>query len=163
MERHHLRSRRGAPAVTRVLAVDYGSRRVGLALSDPGRTLASGLPTLHRQGPLAEAVAQLARRHEAAEVVVGLPLDMDGSRGAKALEVESFAEDLRALLPVPVTLWDERLSTVRAWRVLREAGTRERAGRSRVDRLSAVLILQNYLDARTARPRGGESGGAPPG
>ena len=138
--------------MSRVLAVDYGTRRVGLALSDPSRTLAGGLPTLDRKtaGPLPDAVARLAREHGAAEVIVGLPLNMDGSRGPRALEVERFADELRRRVPVPVRLWDERLSTVRAQRVLRESGVREREGRARVDRLSAVLILQNYLDARAA-------------
>lgn len=137
--------------MSRVLALDYGSRRVGVALSDPTRILATGLPTLERgqRGleSLVEAVSRLVREHEAAEIVLGHPLDMDGSRGEPAREVERLADLLRERLGIPVSLHDERLTTVRAYRVLREGGTREREARPRADRLAAVLILQNYLDS----------------
>jgi putative Holliday junction resolvase len=137
----------------RILAVDYGTRRVGLALSDPTGTLATGLPTYQRRPgeTLPDAVARLAREHGAAEIVLGHPLNMDGSRGPRALEVERFAGDLRTRVDVPVTLRDERLSTARAYRVLRETGVKGRAGRERVDRLAAVLVLQGVLDERAAR------------
>ena len=136
--------------MSRILAIDYGARRVGLALSDPTRTLATGLPTLERKGGdawLAGEVERMVRENDVAEVLLGHPLNMDGTRGPRAREVERFAELLRERLPIPVRLWDERLTTVRAQRVLRESGVKARAGKTRLDRLSAVLILQNYLDA----------------
>lgn len=140
---------------SRILAIDYGTRRVGLALSDPTRTLATGLPTLERRAGdrLADAVERLARQHEAGEILIGLPVNMDGTRGPRAAQVEQFAGLLRERLDVPVTLWDERLSTVRAYRVLRETGTRMRRARTRVDQVSAILILQSYLDSLRAQER----------
>jgi putative Holliday junction resolvase len=143
--------------VSRILAIDYGARRVGLALSDPTRTLATGLPTLERKGGdawLAREVERLAGENQVTEVLVGDPLNMDGTRGPRAREAERFAELLRQRLPIPIRLWDERLTTVRAQRVLRESGVKARAGRSRLDRLAAVLLLQNYLDAGRTTPAG---------
>jgi putative Holliday junction resolvase len=141
--------------MSRVLAIDYGKRRVGLALSDPTRTLATGLPTLERRPgqSLADAIAAIVLEREAAEVVVGLPLNMSGTAGARAEEVRRFADEIAQRISIPVHLWDERLSTVRAQRVLRDAGVDARAGKARVDRMAAVLILQNYLDhLRLTRP-----------
>jgi putative Holliday junction resolvase len=136
----------------RILAVDYGTRRVGLALSDPTGTLATGLPTYTRRPgeTLPDAVARLAREHGADEILIGHPLNMDGTRGPRALQVERFADELRARVQIAVTLRDERLSTEQAYRVLRESGVKGRAGRERVDRLAAVLILQGLLDERSA-------------
>ncbi|HEY7462094.1 MAG TPA: Holliday junction resolvase RuvX [Gemmatimonadota bacterium] len=136
--------------MSRILAVDYGTKRVGLALSDPTRTLAAGLPTLERRPkqPLPEAIARLVERHAVGEVLVGLPLEADGTVGERARTVERFAEALRARVSVPVTLVDERLSTVRAYELLRERGKRARAGKAHADRVSAAILLQDYLDAR---------------
>lgn len=145
--------------MSRVLSIDYGKRRVGLALSDPTRTLATGLPTLARRPgkPLPQAVARLVQEHDVTEVLVGMPLNMDGSAGPSAREVERFVGELRAILPVPVVTRDERLSTVRAWDLLRASGTRARAGKARVDRVAAALMLQDYLDAaKVAAPKEGE-------
>jgi putative Holliday junction resolvase len=141
--------------MSRVLAVDYGKKRVGLALSDPTRSLATGLPTLERKPkrPLPEEIARLVAEHRASEVVVGHPLSLDGTAGERAREVERFAEALRARIDVPVILFDERLTTVRAWEILRERGTRAKAGKAHVDRISAVVLLQGYLDSAAARTR----------
>jgi putative Holliday junction resolvase len=150
--------------MSRILAIDYGKKRVGLALSDPTRTLARGLPTLERRPgkPLAETIEQLVERHAVAEVLVGLPLNIDGTSGERAREVERFAGTLRARLSIPVTLRDERLSTVRAYGVLRERGTKARAGKAHVDRVSAALFLQDYLDAQAPRQRADEDGSRDP-
>ncbi|MFN2432656.1 MAG: Holliday junction resolvase RuvX [Gemmatimonadota bacterium] len=147
----------------RVLAVDYGKRRVGLALSDPTGTLATGLATLERRPgePLPAVLERLVAEHGAGEVLLGLPLNMDGSRGPMAREVERLAVELRARLDVRVRLRDERLTTVRSYRVLRESGVHARAARGRVDRLSAVLMLQAYLDARASGERGAPAAGGP--
>ncbi len=140
--------------MSRILAIDYGKKRVGLALSDPTRTLASGLPTLVRRPkqPLPEAIRRLVAQHEVTEVLVGLPLDVDGTAGERAREVERFTEALRARLSIPVTLIDERLSTVRAYEVLRERGKKAKAGKAHVDRVSAALLLQSWLDAPGGKP-----------
>jgi putative holliday junction resolvase len=136
--------------LTRILAVDLGTRRIGLALSDPTRSVAAPLDTLiHRQrGKDLAAVVALAASHEIGRIVVGWPRNMDGTSGPAAKQAEAFAEALRRIVSVPVDLWDERLSTVAAERTLRDAGVRrDRRGMVR-DRVAASLILQAYLSAR---------------
>jgi putative Holliday junction resolvase len=147
----------------RILAIDYGAKRVGVAVSDPTGTLATGLPTLERRSGerLRDAITRLVSEHDVGEVLMGLPLNMSGTSGPRADEVRRFADELRQHLEIPVTLWDERLSTVRAQRVLRERGVKARAGKKHVDRVAAVLILQNYLDYRRLAGHGkAEEGGA---
>jgi len=136
--------------MSRILAVDYGKKRVGLALSDPTGTLATGLPTLVRRPkePLPDAIRRLVEQHEVSRVLVGLPLDSDGASGESAREVERFAAALRERLSIPVTLVDERFSTVRAYGLLRERGVRAKAGKAEVDRVAAALLLQDWLDAQ---------------
>ncbi|HKX19347.1 MAG TPA: Holliday junction resolvase RuvX [bacterium] len=138
----------------RVLAIDLGTKRIGIALSDPTATVASPLETLPATGPrrAADQVSDLCRRHEVETVVVGWPRNMDGSRGPAAREAEAFAERLRAALQVPVELWDERLSTAAAERTLLEAGLRRDKRRESRDRVAAALILQSYLDAHRRGP-----------
>jgi putative Holliday junction resolvase len=150
-------------ATMRVLALDLGDVRIGVALSDETGTLASGLSTLRSLGPRkdTQAIAALVREHEAGEVVVGMPLRLDGSLGPQGEKVAAFAERLRRSLRVPVVLWDERLSSVAADELLAEAGVRRRDRRDRIDRAAATLILQGYLDTRRATPiAAGGSGGA---
>jgi putative Holliday junction resolvase len=134
----------------RLLGLDVGDRRIGVALSDETATLASGLPTLLRVGPRKDvrAVAELVRRHDAHEVVVGLPLRLDGTLGEQALKVQAFADALRPAIAVPVVAWDERLTTVMAQEALIAGGASRRQRKAVVDKVAAVLILQNYLDYR---------------
>jgi putative holliday junction resolvase len=136
----------------RHMGLDVGDRRIGVALSDETATLASALTTLTRVGGRkdAAAVADLARTHEAVAVVVGLPLNMNGSRGPQVQKVLGFVEGLRAELPVPVVLRDERLTTVEADERLREAGLGWKERKRVVDQVAAVVILQEYLDAPCA-------------
>ena len=138
----------------RVLAIDLGTKRIGIALSDPTATVASPLETLPATGlrRAADQVSELCRRHDVETVVVGWPRNMDGSQGPAAREAEAFAERLRAALRVPVELWDERLSTAAAERTLLEAGLRREKRRESRDRVAAALILQSYLDAHRPRP-----------
>jgi putative Holliday junction resolvase len=149
-------ARKYTASIVRRLGLDVGDVRIGVALSDETETLATGLPTLTRIGPRKDvrAVADLVRDREAGEVVVGLPRRLDGSLGPQAEKVLAFVDSLRASLRVPVTTWDERLTTVQAERTLREAGARARERKASVDRVAAVLILQNYLDARSASKPG---------
>ena len=137
----------------RHLGLDVGDRRIGVALSDETATLASALTTLTRSGGRKDAtlVADLARRHEVAAVVVGLPLNMDGTRGPQAEKVLGFVESLRRRLAhVPVVTRDERLTTVEAEEKLREAGVGWKERKRVVDQAAAVVILQEYLDAQPA-------------
>mgnify|MGYP000648201554 FL=1 len=132
----------------RILGVDFGDTRTGLALSDPSRLLASGLETLSPGGmeKTAEAVAKVAKERDAAAVVVGLPKNMDGTEGFRAVRCREFAEKLSALTGLPVAMLDERLTTVSASRYLNETNTRGTARKGVIDTLSAQIILQNALD-----------------
>lgn len=136
------------PEPGRVLALDLGDVRIGVAISDPDRRLAVPLGTIHTGAPAdLKAVASLVREHDVALVVVGHPLLLSGDAGDRARHAEAFADALRSVLPVPVALQDERLSTVEADRALREAGASGRRRRAVVDRSAATVILQAYLDA----------------
>ncbi len=132
----------------RVLGLDLGVVRIGVAISDPERRLAVSVGTVQVGRPPGEmrAIADLVAEHGAVMVVMGEPVSMDGSRGTRASHAASFAEALRAFLDVPVVLHDERLSTVEAERSLREAGVTGRRRRSVVDAAAAQIILQAWLD-----------------
>jgi putative Holliday junction resolvase len=146
------------PDAGRVLAVDWGTRRIGVALSDPTRLIAQPLVTLTRRAghraPVADLV-ELVRRHHADQVVVGLPLEPDGEEGPAAAEARALGEAIGRRSGVRVTYWDERLSTAVALRAARAAGVRDRRSRERIDQMAAVAILQHYLDASKAAGTGG--------
>ena len=132
----------------RVLGLDLGDVRIGVAISDPDRRLAVPLGTVHTGAPAdLKAIAELVREHEVTLVVVGHPLLLSGEVGDRARKAESFAAALDGFLSIPVALQDERLSTVEADRALREAGASGRERRRAVDRSAATVILQAYLDA----------------
>lgn len=134
----------------RILGVDLGKRRVGLALSDEMQMLATALETLdgRDRDALFGALRERIRQHGVGEVVVGHPRRTDGTAGPEAKAAEVFAERLRAACDVPVHLQDERLTSVQANRAMQEAGARGRERREAVDRVAAVLILQGFLDRR---------------
>ena len=139
----------------RYLGLDVGDRRIGLALSDETGSLASGLPTFERRGPRQDprAIAELVRTHEAGEVVVGLPRRLDGQVGPQAEKVLQFIEQLRSVIKVPVVPWDERFTSVVAEQALLEAGASRKKRKENIDKVSAILILQSYLDyLRVAAP-----------
>jgi putative Holliday junction resolvase len=132
----------------RVLAIDPGERRVGLAVSDPLGITAQGLETFDRRGgDLLDHVEKLAREYEVERIVVGNPVSMSGREGEGSLRARALAGELHARLALPVELWDERLSSAEAHRVLAGSG----AGKGAVDRVAAVIILQGYLDAHSRR------------
>jgi putative pre-16S rRNA nuclease len=140
--------------VTRALALDIGTRRVGVALSDSGGTVATPYEVIHRSGDHAadhRQVAALVDEAGAEVVVVGLPLSLDGSLGPAARAILAEVDELRAALAVEVVTWDERLSTVEAERSLRAMGVRKGDRRRVVDQVAATVILQSWLDA--GRPR----------
>jgi len=134
----------------RVLAVDPGSRRVGLALSDELRRLASPLRTLDAEPAetLAERVAAVAREVGAVELVVGLPTNLDGTAGEAARSARALADGLKKSTRLPVSLQDERLSSVAAERHLVGSGVRRRQLRGLVDQLAAALVLETFLERR---------------
>jgi len=138
----------GLPLVKRILGVDYGKARIGLAISDELGMLAHPLETVPAT-PLPTAlkrIAQVAQEKAVASVVLGMPRQMNGEMGLAAADVSAFAEKLRPLLPCELLLWDERLTTTAAHRALRDSGQKMRQTRGVVDQVAAQMILQGYLD-----------------
>ena len=135
------------PEPGRVIGLDLGDARIGIAVSDPARTLAVPVGTVRAGAPQdLRAIAELVRDHDATAVVVGHPLLLSGQRGDRAQRAESFAVALRAVLDVPVHLQDERLSTVEASRARRTAGRSAREERAVIDASAAAIVLQSWLD-----------------
>lgn len=135
-----------------VLAIDYGERRIGLALAEPGRALVRGLPTLDRKflkSTVVQAIVVVVEENQVGRIILGIPYSMDGSEGPAARLVRAFEAELTAALDLPVEEWDERLTSEAARTRLREIGYSEREMRSRLDQLSAVLMLEGWLRART--------------
>jgi putative Holliday junction resolvase len=143
----------------RVLGVDLGDRRIGLAISDPTGTVALGAGFLQVRSTrqALSALGAVVQERQIHEVVVGLPLTMSGQRGARAEKTERFVGQLRKMIHIPVSLWDERFTTEAARRVIRETGARERGRRGRTDEIAATILLQSWLDARRATARSGRS------
>jgi putative Holliday junction resolvase len=139
----------------RILGLDVGDRRVGVAISDPNGRVAVPLRTLQRTSVLevVAAIARLVAEEEVSAIIVGLPLRMDGSAGTQATSVQEFVQNLMPAVSVPVTLWDERLSTVEAEQRLRTGGSSGRK-KAEQDALAAAIILQGYLDSRPGRQTG---------
>lgn len=137
----------------KILGLDYGDRRIGVALSDAFGWTAQGLEVIERrrEGNEIERITELVRMNEVSEIVVGLPKNMNGSVGPRGEICIEFAEILRETLDLPVHLWDERLSTVSAERTLVEADVSRKKRKKVVDKMAASLILQNYLDAKSTR------------
>lgn len=133
----------------RILALDVGKRRIGVALSDELGLTAQGLETLERTNNRQDcaALARLATENNVSLLLVGNPVNMSGTEGRQAAWVRQFAQTLSARTGLPVRMWDERLTTVEAERVLRQSGISIEKRARAVDRLSAVILLQSYLDA----------------
>ena len=138
----------------RILALDLGSKTIGMAISDPLGITAQGLETLRRKNKRTDLqrLEEVIRQYEIAEIVLGYPLRLSGEKGRQAASAAAFAEELRRCFALPVHLWDERLTSVQANRLLREADLSIRKRAAAVDRLAAVLILQAWLDARAGTP-----------
>ncbi len=136
----------------RILALDFGERRIGVAISDPTATLASPLTTIERRTPHADtaidAILTLANEYAAAEILVGIPYLMSGRIGAQTRATLYFAEILANRATMPIIHIDERLSSVQAERMLAQAGAPASRHRGRTDSAAAAIILQAYLDAR---------------
>lgn len=134
----------------RILALDVGEKNIGLAISDKLGLIAQGLPTLKHQTKDEDisAIANILKDHHITEVIVGIPVNLDGSLGKKAQEVAVFLEDLKKKITLPIKVWDERFTSVQAEKVLLEAGLSRKKRKGKIDQLAARLILQNYLDAK---------------
>lgn len=134
--------------------MDVGEKNIGVAISDELGWTAQGLPTLRRQTKDRDtcAITNIAEEKCVTEIVVGMPVSLDGSLGKKAREVAGFVEDLKRRLRLPIKVWDERFTSVQAERVMLEADLSRKKRKKKIDQLSAQLILQSYLDAES-RPQ----------
>lgn len=136
----------------RILAIDYGSRRMGLAVSDALGITAQGLDTLERKNKRSDfaRLERTIREYQVTEIVLGNPLRMSGEEGTQSRKVAEFAEELERRFELPVHLWDERLTSSEANRLLRDAEVSLQRRAQAVDRMAATLILQSFLQARSA-------------
>jgi|SRR5208337_4272032 len=143
----------GSGQAPRILALDFGARRIGLAVSDQLGVTAQGLPTLLRSNKRNDLdhLRRVIRQYGVTEIVMGLPLRMSGAEGAQAEKVQAFAEQLRHKFKLPVHLFDERLTSVEANRMLRETDMSIRRRTEVVDQVAAVLILQSFLEFRKSQ------------
>lgn len=137
----------------RVLGLDVGSKTIGIAVSDPLGITAQGLETIRRQNKRSDfaRLEELIRNYAVAEIVVGYPLRMSGAVGTQSAKMKLFAEELQRRFRLPVHLWDERLTSAEANRVLRDSAMSIKRRGEAVDRLAAVLILQSWMEARRAQ------------
>lgn len=140
--------------MSRQLGIDFGTRRIGLALSDPTGTLASPLPYLENTDPreVAANLKKLVETHAVETIVIGLPRNMDGTFGPAAEKVRKFITQIQPHLPAQIVTQDERLTTAQASRDLSQMGLRQKELRKKVDSSSACLILQQFLDRKQLHP-----------
>jgi len=137
----------------RIMGIDYGDRHIGVAVSDELMLTAQGLTTVRNSGDdrMLNDIAKLADQYGVTEVVVGLPKNMNGSIGPRGRLAEEFADALREKLQLPVTMWDERLTTAAAQRTLIEADVSRKKRKVVIDQMAATLILQNYMDSKPTK------------
>ena len=142
--------------MTRIMGLDYGSKTVGVAVSDGLGLTAQGVETITRtdEGKLRRTLArieELSKEYQVTRIVLGYPKNMDNSAGERVKKTEEFAAMVEKRTGLPVVFWDERLSTVSAERVLIESGVRRERRKAVIDKIAAVFILQNYLDSGAAQ------------
>ncbi|HTK83245.1 MAG TPA: Holliday junction resolvase RuvX [Bacteroidota bacterium] len=133
----------------RILGIDFGTRRIGVAVSDPTGTIASGVAVIANSSVMFTELKRLAEQYDVKTIVVGMPFNLKGERGAKALEVEEFMRGLRDATGCDIVEWDERFTSQSAQETMRAMGMKkkQRQEKSRVDLMASALILQGYLDA----------------
>ena len=136
----------------RIMAIDYGDARTGVAVSDESATLTGEAWVLHskKENEIAQIIADEAKKRSVSQIVVGYPKNMDGTIGPRAEKSEHFAELLRSLCDIKVTLWDERMTTISAHRILDDAGKYGKKRKKTIDAVAASLILENYLTYKKA-------------
>ena len=134
--------------MSRILAIDFGERRIGLAISDELGLIAQGLSTFQKKKDedFIVYLNKIINENKIEKIIIGFPKMMNGTLGEKAEQVKGFAEDIKERFKIPTTLWDERLSSVQSEKILREMGKKYSRQKEKIDQLSAVLILQSYLD-----------------
>ncbi|NLZ46330.1 MAG: Holliday junction resolvase RuvX [Clostridiales bacterium] len=134
----------------KIMSIDYGDARTGIAVCDRTEFIASPIGTIEERDflKLVQKVAYMAQQYEVKEIVVGLPLNMNGSKGPRAEKSEMFANALNQATDIPVNMWDERLTTVSAHNILNETNVRGKKRKAVVDTVSATLILEGYLELR---------------
>src|SRR5437867_3293261 len=134
----------------RILGIDYGQKRIGVAISDEMAIVATPVGNVQENGINAAvaAIAKMVAERSVGKIVVGLPRNMDGSIGPKARETQAFVEKLKARVSVPIQMWDERLTTKAAERAMIEADISRKKRRENIDKMAAQLILQSYLDSQ---------------
>jgi len=133
----------------RVLAVDYGERRTGIAVSDPRGITAQGLDTImvERESLIPKLVMEKAREYNVGKIVVGLPLNMDGTESEKSAKVRAFGHDLEKESGIPVVYYDERMTSLRAQQTLREMERKTEGNKHLIDRIAATILLQDYMQS----------------
>jgi len=134
--------------MSRILGIDYGERRIGLAISDPLGIIALSLPTLDTKKvkDVFEEIKTIVKEKDVEKIVLGLPRNMDGTIGEKGEKVKEFASKLKEKIDKEIDFWDERLTSVESLKILREEKRKIKREKKIVDQISAVLILQGYLD-----------------
>ena len=135
----------------RILGIDYGTRRIGISLSDPLQIIAQPFDTLPNDKLSIRRICEIVEKEGVEVVVVGMPLNLKGEKAQKAQEVERFIELLKGETSVEIACWDERFTTTIAHRTMRDMGTRReerRSNRGRIDAMAAAILLQSYLDSR---------------
>ena len=134
----------------KILGLDVGEKRIGIAISDAMGVIALGVETFYREeeNGIIEKLRSIIKTESVTAIVVGLPLNMNGTEGPKAKEAKDFAEKLKKEIGLPVTLWDERLSTAEVERLMISAGASRAKRKKKIDKLAAQVILQGYLDSR---------------
>jgi putative Holliday junction resolvase len=132
----------------RMIGIDYGSKRIGVAMSDPLNIIAQGLCVVPNTDKALSTIMEIVRKHNACTIVIGIPFNLKGDRGNLALEAETFAHGLEENLSIPVIRQDERFTSTIAHRTLRSmnTGKKERRNKERIDLMAASLILQSYMD-----------------
>ncbi len=135
----------------RLLALDVGTVRVGVALSDPLGITAQPFDTLQRRDrSFFSDLQKIIADHEVAEIIVGYPVRLDGSKGPATVAIEQFVEELKKWTPLPVVFWDERMTTAQAQRMMIDGDARRSTRKQHIDKIAAAIILQSYMDSRIA-------------
>jgi putative Holliday junction resolvase len=138
---------------TRILALDYGEKRIGVAISDPMNIIATGIGIIQNDNNLMVKINDLVKRYNPIEIVIGLPTNLKGEHGNKAKEVTDFSEKLKNIVSIPIKFWDERFSSKIAHDAMREVGLKKkkRAQKERVDEIAAIIILRDYMEFKKNR------------
>ena len=136
--------------LSRHLGIDYGTKRIGVAVSDPLNIIARGIGVVANSGDAIKEIRRLAEEYSVSTIVIGMPFNLKGEKGQKALEVEKFVGRLEAEVAAKIVKWDERFTTTRVHQTMRELGVSKtkRQSKPAVDMMAAAMILQSYLDSR---------------